>query len=122
MTCRACCRDLDAFVLPSLNEGISNTLLEAMASGVPVVASRVGGNAELFDDGQQGTLYESGDEDALSSALGRYFDNPAMREERAAAARRHVVGRFSLARMIDHYESLYATFCDTEENVTHVRH
>ncbi|MEO1576068.1 MAG: TIGR03088 family PEP-CTERM/XrtA system glycosyltransferase, partial [Pseudomonadota bacterium] len=74
---------LDVFVLPSLNEGISNTLLEAMACGVPVVASRVGGNAELFLDGREGTLYESGDDEALSAALGRYFGNPDMREARS---------------------------------------
>ncbi len=102
---------LDVFVLPSLNEGISNTLLEAMACGVPVVASRVGGNAELFVDGQHGTLYETGDDDALGAALMRYFDNPAMREERAGQARAHVASTFSLARMIERYESLYATYC-----------
>lgn len=102
---------LDVFVLPSLNEGISNTLLEAMACGVPVVASRVGGNAELFSDGREGTLYESGDDDALSAALGRYFGNADMRNERAAAARIHVADRFSLARMIERYESLYASYC-----------
>ncbi|MFK8017443.1 MAG: TIGR03088 family PEP-CTERM/XrtA system glycosyltransferase [Gammaproteobacteria bacterium] len=101
----------DVFALPSLNEGISNTILEAMASGVPVVASRVGGNAELYRDGQHGTLYESGDVDALAGALGHYADNEPMREERAAAARRHVVQQFSLDRMIDQYQSLYAAHC-----------
>jgi sugar transferase (PEP-CTERM/EpsH1 system associated) len=101
----------DVFALPSLNEGISNTLLEAMACGVPVIASRVGGNAELFTDGRQGTLYESGDEEALSAALDRYFETPDMRTERAEAARKHVVEHFSLERMIEQYESLYAAYC-----------
>lgn len=101
----------DVFVLPSLNEGISNTLLEAMACGVPVVASRVGGNAELFTDTQHGTLYESGDVDALAAALGHYEDNEPMRVERAQAAREHVVGSFSLSRMIDSYQALYASYC-----------
>lgn len=101
----------DVFVLPSLNEGISNTLLEAMACAVPVVASRVGGNAELFADGRHGTLYESGDREALSAALARYVDSPDMRIERAAAARKHVVERFSLERMVEQYQALYATYC-----------
>ena len=101
----------DLFVLPSLNEGISNTLLEAMACGVPVVASRVGGNAELFVDGREGTLYESGDDDALGAVLARYFDNKLMRLERAVAARRHVVREFSLARMVERYRALYASYC-----------
>lgn len=101
----------DVFVLPSLNEGISNTLLEAMACGVPVVASRVGGNAELFADGREGSLYESGDADALGALLGRYCDNKLMRLERAVAARRHVVREFSLARMVERYKALYASYC-----------
>lgn len=101
----------DVFALPSLNEGISNTLLEAMACGVPVIASRVGGNAELFVDGRHGTLYESGDEEALSAVLAGYFETPGMRTERAQAARKHVVEHFSLERMIEQYESLYATYC-----------
>ncbi|MFK7886873.1 MAG: TIGR03088 family PEP-CTERM/XrtA system glycosyltransferase [Gammaproteobacteria bacterium] len=100
----------DVFVLPSLNEGISNTLLEAMSCGVPVVASRVGGNAELFADGRHGTLYESGDEEALSAALAGYIETPGMRDERAQAARKHVVERFSLDRMIDQYQALYASY------------
>ena len=101
----------DVFALPSLNEGISNTILEAMACGVPVVASRVGGNAELYRDAQHGSLYESGEIDALAAALGQYRDNEPMRLERASAARRHVVENFSLTRMIDRYQSLYAAHC-----------
>ena len=59
-------RSFDAFVLPSLAEGISNTILEAMASGLPVIATRVGGNAELVDDGTTGTLVPSADTEALA--------------------------------------------------------
>lgn len=60
---------MDVFVLPSLGEGISNTILEAMSVGRPVVASRVGGNPELVDDGETGSLFAVGDTQALASAL-----------------------------------------------------
>jgi sugar transferase (PEP-CTERM/EpsH1 system associated) len=99
------------FALPSLNEGISNTLLEAMASGVPVIASRVGGNGELFTEAVEGTLYESGDVDGLGAALGSYFGDESMRRERAFAARVHVIQEFSLTGMIHRYQRLYASYC-----------
>ena len=60
--------DFDLFVLPSLAEGISNTILEAMACGLPVVATRVGGNAELVDEARTGTLVASDDVDAMAAA------------------------------------------------------
>ena len=73
-------RTLHLFVLPSLNEGISNTILEAMASGVPVLASRVGGNVELVDDGITGSLFQAGDVPALAAQLERYLTDAALRQ------------------------------------------
>ena len=65
-------RGLDCFVLPSLGEGISNTILEAMASRLAVIATRVGGNPELIEPGMTGLLVTPGDSDALADALLRY--------------------------------------------------
>ena len=100
-------RGLDCFVLPSLAEGISNTVLEAMASGVPVIATRVGGNPELVDDESTGRLVPSQSDDALTAAILRYFDDPAAARRHGGAARSAVVRRFSLDRMVQDYRALY---------------
>jgi len=100
-------RGFDCFVLPSLAEGISNTVLEAMASGLPVVATRVGGNPELIDDEATGRLVPSGNDDALTAAILRYFDDPAGARRIGGAARSAVVRRFSLDRMVQDYRALY---------------
>ena len=101
-------RQLDCFVLPSLGEGISNTILEAMASGVPVVATRVGGNGELVSDGYTGTLVEPADSDALARQLLAYFFDPAGAHRHGSAGRQLATRNFSLQRMVDRYHELYA--------------
>lgn len=100
-------RGLDCFVLPSLAEGISNTILEAMACALPVVATRVGGNPELVDDGATGRLVPQGDSDALAAAMVHYFDDAAMARRHGSAARSAVMRRFSLDRMVEDYHALY---------------
>lgn len=100
-------RSLDLFVLPSVNEGISNTILEAMATGVPVVASRVGGNPEVVESGACGTLYDPAEPAALGDAIVRYLDDPALRQSHGAAGRRRVVGNFSLEAMVRNYLAFY---------------
>ena len=70
-------RGFDLFVLPSKAEGISNTILEAMATGLPVVATRVGGNPELVVEGKTGTLVPSSDPAALAGAIARYAGSPS---------------------------------------------
>jgi sugar transferase (PEP-CTERM/EpsH1 system associated) len=102
-------RGLDCFVLPSLGEGISNTILEAMASRLAIVATRVGGNAELIESGMTGLLVPSGDSNALAEALAGYASDRAMARRHAKAARRVAQTRFSLARMVTDYCSLYET-------------
>ncbi len=97
----------DVFALPSLNEGISNTILEAMATGLPVVATDVGGNPELVVDGETGALVAADDPEALAGAIGRYTADAALREAHGAAARRRIETSFSLEAMVTTYLSLY---------------
>lgn len=99
-------RATDVFILPSLNEGISNTILEAMATGRPVIASRVGGNPELLDGGKYGMLYEGGAEE-LAAAMSIYASDPAQRQAHGAAARARAEQTFSLPAMVRGYLRLY---------------
>lgn len=100
-------RGLDCFVLPSLAEGVSNTVLEAMASRLPIVATRVGGNAELIESGMTGTLVPAGNPEALAGAMLNYLNDGATARRHAKAAQRQVETRFSLARMLAEYTALY---------------
>ena len=100
-------RTMDVFVLPSLGEGISNTILEAMASGLPVIASAVGGNPELVQEGQTGLLFPAGDADNLRGALARLIDNQALRQEMGRAAAVHIRQHFAWQRTVESYLALY---------------
>jgi sugar transferase (PEP-CTERM/EpsH1 system associated) len=101
-------RQLDCFVLPSLGEGISNTILEAMACGVPVIATRVGGNGELVSEGYTGTLVEPADSAALARGILAYFLDPGLGRRHGAGGRQRAVGSFSLQGMVDRYHELYS--------------
>ena len=98
---------LDVFVLPSLCEGMSNTLLEAMSSGLPVVATRVGGNPELVEDDGSGWLFSAGDPMDLAVRLERLAHDTELRKRFGAAARQRAVAQFSLDRMVADYRKLY---------------
>lgn len=100
-------RSLEVFVLPSINEGISNTILEAMATGLPVVAGRVGGNPELVTDGVTGRLYDPAEPVGLEEALESYLADPALRGAHGRAGRARVVQHFSLDAMVNRYLALY---------------
>ena len=97
----------DVFVLASQNEGISNTILEAMATGLPVIATNVGGNPELVEDGVTGTLVPPNDPPALSLALLRYSADPNVCKLQGAQGHRRVLDSFSMQGMVDGYEAVY---------------
>jgi sugar transferase (PEP-CTERM/EpsH1 system associated) len=97
----------DVFVLPSLGEGMCNTILEAMAVGLPVVATGVGGNPELVADGTTGQLVPVRDAGALAQAIARYVSDEPLRRRHGAAGRQRVVEEFTLQGMADRYARLY---------------
>lgn len=113
-------RAMDVFVLPSLNEGISNTILEAMASGRPVVAARVGGNPELVLDELTGSLYEAGgpesDAAGIATALQAYVANPDLCRRHGAGGRERALEEFSLDAMVQRYLNLYDELMGTVAN------
>lgn len=100
-------RGLDCFVLPSLGEGISNTILEAMASGLPVIATRVGGNPELVVEGRTGQLVPAGDVEAMACALVGYATDPGLARSAGLAGQQVVTECFSLDVMVSGYRGLY---------------
>jgi glycosyltransferase involved in cell wall biosynthesis len=100
-------RGLHAFVLPSIAEGISNTILEAMASGLPVIATDVGGNADLVDNGRTGAIVPASDVDAMAAQLVALASAPDRARAQGQAGRQRVVERFSLQAMVAAYQSVY---------------
>jgi sugar transferase (PEP-CTERM/EpsH1 system associated) len=100
-------RAMDVFVLPSLGEGISNTILEAMSTGLPVIATAVGGNPELVSAGETGVLFKPGASEDLARALLDYAADPARIAREGRAARARVERDFSLERMVAGYQSVY---------------
>jgi sugar transferase (PEP-CTERM/EpsH1 system associated) len=99
-------RSFDVFVLPSQGEGLSNTILEAMASGLPVVATDVGGNGELVDR-RTGLLVPASSPELLADALGRYLDDRTLVRQHGDLARRKAENSFSIDQMVMAYTRLY---------------
>lgn len=100
-------RQLDIFVLPSLSEACSNALLEAMATGRAVVATRVGGNTALVEDEVTGLLVPPGDPAALAKAIIRLIEEPALAAGLAARAQKRVRAEFGIDRMLARFQALY---------------
>jgi glycosyltransferase involved in cell wall biosynthesis len=99
--------EIDISVLPSLSEGLSNSLLEAMAAGVPVIATRVGGTPEAVEDGKTGLLVPPADLSALIRAITFLLDNPQSARRMSEEGRHHVLSSFSVQKMVQDTESLY---------------
>jgi len=97
---------LDVFVLPSMNEGMGRVLVEAMAGGKPVVASRVGGILDLVKEGQNGFLAEPGDEKGLAIAIKKLLDDKKMRDEMGKKGR-EMATEFSEEKMVEKIDVLY---------------
>jgi L-malate glycosyltransferase len=104
-------RGLDAFVLPSVSEGCPNILMEALASGVPSVATRTGANEELIEDRVSGLLVPWGDSASLASALTALVENPGLGEALGPAGRRRMA-EFSVRRERRAWETLYRELVD----------
>jgi sugar transferase (PEP-CTERM/EpsH1 system associated) len=100
-------RAWDVFVLPSLREGISNTILEAMASGLPVVATRVGGNPELVEEGHTGQLVPPADPVSMAEAIGIYGRDRGLAVCHGRTGRQRVEHQFSMAAMVNSYLAVY---------------
>ena len=98
---------LDLSVLPSHSEGVSLALLEAMAAGLPVIATAVGGLPEVVTDGVNGLLIPPQDPEALAQALARLLEDPALAKELGENARQHVEAHFSLERLGREINEIY---------------
>ena len=107
-------QEMDIFALGSLKEGISNTLLESMASGVPLVATMTGGNIEIIEHEVMGRLVPVGDSQALAAAVLHYVKDNEIRQRHGAAARVRAESYYSLERMIENYYNLYTSFSRKE--------
>lgn len=99
--------ELTLSVLPSLTEGLSNSLLEAMAAGLPVVATAVGGNPEIVEDGATGFLVPPGDPAALAGAIDRVLGSPALAAELGREGKARVTSYFTNERMVEQTIDLY---------------
>ncbi|MDH3692117.1 MAG: TIGR03088 family PEP-CTERM/XrtA system glycosyltransferase [Gammaproteobacteria bacterium] len=108
-------RALDVFIQPSLAEGVSNTILEAMASGVPVIATDVGGNSELLSDGVTGMIVDRANATALSCAIEKYVNDPNMRVSHGASGRKRAEDVFGMSVMLNGYLNIY------DDVASHVR-
>jgi len=108
----------DAFVLPSRSEAFPNSAIEAMAAGLPVVASAVGGLLDLIEPGATGLLVEPNNAVALADAIGSLVRSPEYAAALGAAAREEVTQRYSFDRMVRAFENLYLSQLDMPRGVS----
>lgn len=104
---------LDCFVLPSLGEGISNTILEAMSCAIPVIATAVGGNVELVSDGFNGRLVPAAKPEALAEAIVSLARRPELARQMGRQGRQLVDKNYGMAAMVRNYRQLYGRLCES---------
>ena len=104
---------IDVFLLNSHREGMSNTVLEAMACETPVVATRVGDNDELLDEGSAGLLVPPDDSEAVANAIDRLAQSPRLRGELGRQARNRVAQQYSISAMVEAYSALYLQMAES---------
>jgi sugar transferase (PEP-CTERM/EpsH1 system associated) len=105
-------RSFDVFAMSSIAEGTPGSALEAMASGLPVVGTRVGGIPEVIDEGVTGRLVAPRDPGAMAAALAPYLCDPELAAAHGAAGRARVLARYSMPAMVAGYKSLYDSLCE----------
>ncbi len=104
----------DIYVQPSLSEGFSNSLLEAMLAGCPIVTTRVGGNPEIIEDGINGILVEPKDAGSLSLALGSLCKDKPLRLQLSDNARKKIIETFNIEIMLKNYEKLFYSIIEVQ--------
>jgi glycosyltransferase involved in cell wall biosynthesis len=108
----------DALVLPSGNEGTPVSVIEALAAGTPVVATRVGGVPDVVRDGEDGYLVEPGDSELFAKRLAELARDPALRERLGAAGRARVLPRYAVERLVDDIDRLYRSLLSAANGET----
>ena len=107
----------DAFVLSSDYEGNPLSVMEAMASGLPIVSTAVGGVPDLFTNGKEGFLHEAGNVEEFAGSMTFLLENPARRKSMGAMAARHAKENFDVSKMVREYELLYEEMMDTPQGI-----
>ena len=115
-------RTADVFVLPSIAEGLSNALLEALACGLPAVVSDLLGNRQLIDDGVNGFLVRLDDEAGLLQTLSQLLTNPLLQSYLGRAARSRIEQDYTLSQTADRLVGLYRTLLDQRRTTKHFAH
>ena len=105
---------MDVFVHTSDFEGMPNAVMEAMAMGLPVVASAVDGTCELIEEGVSGYLLPPGDVDAFAQRIRELMEDSDLAHQLGEKAHRDVLERFGMARMIEAYEQLFLSLVDSK--------